>query len=272
MTSEPDDGDVDADRSQRGIFDLTGMVALVTGGNNGIGLASATALATAGASVAIWGRRSDRNREAVEALRRAGRGEMYSATVDVSDADAVATGFDDVVATLGRVDCTFVNAGIADHATSFLAISDESRDDVLGTNLIGAWSTIRAAVSHTEERAERGDPGGSIIVNGSLAASRGLAGGEHYGAAKAALGAVVRGIAVEYGNIGLRANMVCPGYIERDGAPGRFAAEIAKRGPIPRYGKPHEISGIVVYLASDASSYHTGDVITVDGGWSVNVR
>jgi NAD(P)-dependent dehydrogenase (short-subunit alcohol dehydrogenase family) len=256
----------------RGIFDLTGTVALVTGGNNGIGLAGATALSRAGASVAIWGRRSDRNDEAAEALRQVGHGVAYSATVDVSDPAAVVTGFKEVVAELGRVDCVFVNAGIADHASSFLAITDDSRDAVLGTNLLGAWSTIRAAVAHMVERAGRGDHGGSIIVNGSLAASRGLVGGEHYGAAKAALGAVVRGIAVEYGHIGVRANMICPGYIERDGAPGRFATELAKRGPIPRYGRPDEISGILVYLASDASSYHTGDVITVDGGWSVDVR
>jgi NAD(P)-dependent dehydrogenase (short-subunit alcohol dehydrogenase family) len=166
----------------------------------------------------------------------------------------------------------FVNAGIADHQASFLEITDESRDAVFGTNLLGAWSTIRAAVSHMAARSDIGDPGGSIIVNGSLAGSRGLPGGEHYGAAKAALGAVVRGIAVEYGNIGVRANMVCPGYIERDGAPGRFAEALADRGPIPRYGRPDEISGIVVYLASAASAYHTGDVITIDGGWSVNVH
>ena len=182
------------------------------------------------------------------------------------------SGFGRVVTEFGRVDCVFANAGMTEHAASFLDITDDSRDRVLQTNLLGAWSTVGAALSHMVDRHERGDSGGSIVVNGSLAAARGLSGGEHYAAAKAGLGALVRGVAAGYGRFGVRANMVCPGYIERDGESGRFASELAERGPVPRYGRPAEIAGVVVYLASEASAYHSGDTITIDGGWSINVK
>ncbi len=253
-------------------LDLSGKVALVTGGNRGIGLAAAAGLAAAGASVALWGRDHTRNTSAADLLEDLAAAPIFADRIDVADSTAVRSGFERVVAELGRVDCVFANAGIAEHAASFLDITDDSRDRVLQTNLLGAWSTVGAAVSHMVDRHERGDPGGSIVVNGSLATARGLSGGEHYAAAKAGLGALVRGVAAGYGRFGVRANMVCPGYIERDGMPGRFASKLAERGPVPRYGRPAEIAGIVVYLASEAAAYHNGDTITVDGGWSINVK
>ena len=255
-----------------GSLDLSSKVALVTGGNRGIGLAAAAALAAAGASVALWGRDQARNTAAAALLEGLSDGSVMAARTDVTDPAAVRSGFARVVAELGRVDCVFANAGIAEHAASFLDITDASRDRVLQTNLLGAWSTIGAALAHMVDRHERGDPGGSIVVNGSLAVARGLSGGEHYAVAKAGLGALVRGVASGYGRFGVRANLVCPGYIERDGMPGRFASQLAERGPVPRYGRPAEIAGIVVYLASDASAYHNGDTITIDGGWSINVK
>ena len=255
-----------------GSLDLNGKVALVTGGNRGIGLAAATALAAAGASVALWGRDEARNTAAAALVGGLAREPVMADRVDVTDPAAVSSGFERVVAELGRVDCVFANAGIAEHAASFLDITDDSRDRVLQTNLLGAWSTLGAALAHMVGRHERGDPGGSIVVNGSLTATRGLSGGEHYAVAKAGLGALVRGVAAGYGRFGVRANMVCPGYIERDGMPGRFASMLAERGPVPRYGRPAEIAGIVVYLASDASTYHNGDTITIDGGWSIDVK
>ena len=255
-----------------GSLDLSGKVALVTGGNRGIGLAAAAGLASVGASVTLWGRDAARNAAAAALLEGIAGTAVLADRVDVADPAAVRSGFGRAVTEFGRVDCVFANAGIAEHAASFLDISDDSRDRVLQTNLFGAWSTIGAALAHMVDRHERGDPGGSIVVNGSLAVARGLSGGEHYAAAKAGLGALVRGVAAGYGRFGVRANMVCPGYIERDGMPGRFAAELAERGPVPRYGRPAEIAGIVVYLASEAAAYHNGDTITIDGGWSINVK
>jgi NAD(P)-dependent dehydrogenase (short-subunit alcohol dehydrogenase family) len=248
-------------------FDLTGKVALVTGGNSGIGLAAANALARAGAAVAIWGRGAERNERAAAELSADGA-TVFADTVDVVAPEQVRAGFDRVVSHLGRVDCVFANAGTGDHAASFLDITAEMRDALLSTNLGGAWETVACAVRHMVGRAADGDPGGSIIANGSLSVFRGLRGGEHYGASKAAMSVVMKGIAVEYGRFGVRANTVCPGFIEKDGRPGRFEAALVERGPIPRYGRADEIGGIIVYLASDAASYHTGDVITIDGGWT----
>jgi NAD(P)-dependent dehydrogenase (short-subunit alcohol dehydrogenase family) len=250
-------------------FDLTGRVALVTGGNGGIGLAAAFALAEAGASIAIWGRSEQRNSEAVDRLR-AVTDSVVAQRVDVNDAAAIDAGFTELVATAGRVDAVFVNAGVMVPVPTFLDITADIRQTVLDTNLVGAWQTIAAAVAHMKARAEAGDPGGSIIVNGSLSVFDGLPGGEHYGAAKAALSVVAKGVAVEYGRFGIRANTICPGFIVKDGAVPRFGAELAARGPIPRYGTPEEIAGIVVYLSSDAARYHNGDIITIDGGWRAN--
>ena len=251
-------------------FDLGGKVALITGGNSGIGLSAAEALAAAGATVAIWGRRANRNQLASEQLRSLGA-TAFSDTVDVADPDQVERGFGRVVDELGRVDCVFLNAGRRSHRATFLDITPDDRRALLDTNLHGAWDTATCAVRHMTERADAGDAGGSIIVNGSLTVFGGLPGGQHYGAAKSSLVALTRGLAVEYGPRGIRTNMICPGFIEREGPPGRFTEELSRRGPTPRYGRPDEIGGIIVYLASDAASYHNGDVITIDGGWRASV-
>jgi NAD(P)-dependent dehydrogenase (short-subunit alcohol dehydrogenase family) len=247
-------------------FDLTGKVALVTGGNGGIGLSAALALARAGASIAIWGRNEARNTAAEQQLR-AVTSAVFVQQIDVSDPAAIASGFAELLMSAGRVDTVFVNAGIMQPVPTFLDITADIRQTVLDTNLIGAWQTMTSAVRHMKDRADAADPGGSIIVNGSLSVFDGLPGGEHYGAAKAALSVVAKGIAVEYGRYGIRANTICPGFIAKDGVPHRFKEELQARGPIPRYGTTDEIGGIVVYLASDAASYHNGDIITIDGGW-----
>ena len=251
-------------------FDLTGKVALVTGGNSGIGFATAEALARAGADVAIWGRRADRNAEAATHLRSLGV-RVHADEVDVSDTEQVDRGFARVLETFGRVDHTFANAGVTHHQPSFLDITPDVRATVVGTNLYGVWDVMAATVRHMVARAEAGDPGGSIVVNGSLASFGGLPGGEHYGVTKSGLITLVRGVAVEHGKHGIRVNLVCPGHIERDGKPGRKAELMAAESPVPRYGRPDEIAGVVVYLASDAATFHTGDLITIDGGWRARV-
>ncbi|MFJ3779005.1 SDR family NAD(P)-dependent oxidoreductase [Streptomyces sp. NPDC090075] len=248
-------------------LDLTGKVALVTGGNSGIGRAAATALARAGASVAIWGRRKERNEAVAEELRAIGA-TVYAASVDISDPEAVRAGAEAVIETLGRLDIAFANAGDLVPSAGFLDTGDEARGQQFGTVLDGTWNTVAAAARHMVARAEAGDPGGSIILTGSLAAKHGAPGLAHYGAAKAALVGLAKSTAVEFGRHGVRVNVINPGFIatETGGAP--FAELLAQRAPVPRYGQPGEIAGAVVYLASDAAAYHTGDVLTIDGGWT----
>jgi NAD(P)-dependent dehydrogenase (short-subunit alcohol dehydrogenase family) len=251
-------------------FDLSGKVALVTGANNGLGLGFATGIAKAGGDVVIWGRRAEKNEEAAAELRRYG-GRVLAQSVDVSDEQQVREGIDRAVAELGRIDTLVANAGVSSRPPSFHEMPSQMWHDLLATSLHGAFYTLREGLRHMVERAEAGDPGGSVITCGSLLVFSGVPRLQHYGAAKAALASVTRSIAVEYGHLGIRANMVAPGYFE-SGLGGRDPDVLAKReaqmqaNPIPRAGTKEDLEGIAVYLASDASSYHTGDVIVIDGG------
>lgn len=250
----------------RNLFDLTGKVALVTGGNAGLGLGMADGLAEAGADVVIWGRRDEANRVAAERLRRHG-GRVGHRAVDVSDELQVVEGFAAAVAEFGRVDCVIVNAGVAD-ITPFHEMTRDVWEGLLGINLHGAFYTCREATRHMRDRALAGNPGGSIILNGSLAVFAGVPGMEHYATAKGGLNSMSKGLAVELAPHGIRVNMICPGYFASDlgDADSPMVAMLLQKTPAGRVGTAEDLTGIVVYLASDQSSYHTGDTITIDGG------
>lgn len=256
-------------------FDLTGKVALVTGGNSGLGLAYATGIAKAGGDLVIWGRRAKQNERAAEALRAHGA-EVLAQAVDVSDESQVVEALAEAVVARGRLDCVIANAGISSRPPSFHELDSAMWHQLLATNLHGAFYTLREGARHMVERAEGGEPGGSLIACGSLLALIGVPRLEHYGAAKGALLSVVRCLAVEYGGYGIRANMIAPGYFEsslkRDEEVVRERAEqMRDRNPIPRPGYGPDLEGVAVYLTSDASSYHTGDVLVIDGGMSIAI-
>jgi NAD(P)-dependent dehydrogenase (short-subunit alcohol dehydrogenase family) len=259
------------------LFDLGGKVALVTGGNNGLGLGWATGIAQAGGDVVIWGRRRERNEEAAAELRQYG-GRVLAMEVDVSDEAQVVRGMRDAIDELGRLDCVIPNAGINTHPPSFVDLGSDLWHGLLAINLHGVYYTLRESVRHMVERSEQGDPGGSLITCGSLTVTQGRPAIQHYSAAKGAIAAVTRGIAVEYGGHGIRANMILPGRIASslggDKTPEQIEAVeslMRERNPIPRRGTPADLQGIVVYLMSDASAYHTGDMITIDGGLSISI-
>jgi NAD(P)-dependent dehydrogenase (short-subunit alcohol dehydrogenase family) len=250
------------------MFDLTGKVALVTGANSGLGLAMAEGLAKAGADVVIWGRREDRNAEAAERLRVHG-GRVSHRAVDVGNEQAIIDAFAAAVAEMGRVDCVIPNAGLAG-VVPVEDMSGEKWHELLRVNLDGAFYTAREACKHMKQRSLAGDRGGSIIFNGSLAVFTGVPGLTHYAAAKGGLNASMRAMAVEMGIHEVRCNMICPGYIPTELGSSAEAQPIIDatlaRSPIKTIGKPEDLQGIVVYLASDLSKYHTGDTITLDGG------
>lgn len=254
----------------RGLFDLTGKVVLATGANAGIGLGFLQGCARHGADVIVWGRRSDKNAEAVETLLSLGAGRAHAESVDVSDEGAVASAFEASLRALGRVDCVFANAGFHDRAESFADLSSEAYHSLLAVNLHGAFYTLREAARHMRERARAGDPGGSIVACGSLSMFHGLQGMEHYAAAKGALSAMIKGLAVELGPYGVRANMLAPGFILTEMTDAARVQAISERfaaiTPLGRPGELVDIEGPAVYLASDASRFHTGDVLVVDGG------
>lgn len=256
------------------MFDLTGKVGLVTGGNSGLGLGFATGMAKCGADIVVWGRRADRNAEAEEVLRAAGAPRVWSQTVDVSDEEQVVAGMAAAVTHMGRVDCVVQNAGFASMAP-FHEMTTEVYGSLLAVAQHGGFWTLREGVRHMLARAEAGDPGGSLLLCGSLTQFRGEPMIAHYGAAKSAMQAMMRSVAVEYGHHGIRANMVTCGWFYTDmygGAPkDRFPFDrtIRERNPIRRWGEIADVEGIAAYLASDAASYHTGDVIVIDGGTSL---
>lgn len=251
-------------------FDLNDKVVLVTGGNRGIGFGFAQALYEAGAAVAIWGSNEKNNHDAVERLGNGAK----AWTVNVADEHQVAAAMLDVAAHFGRIDAVFANAGIGGGAKSFSEFPTETYRRVLSVNLDGVFFTLREAAKHMVQRANAGDPGGSLIGVASLAAIEGAAKNEAYAATKGAVVSMMKSIAVEHARYGIRANSILPGWIATDMTQGAqdnpaFAEKVIPRVPMRRWGEPKDFGGVAVYLASDASSYHSGDSFVIDGGYSI---
>ena len=255
-------------------FDLSGKVALVTGGNRGIGLGMAKALAASNASLAIWGRKEAANAAAVEELSALGTGEVKAWAVDVADEQAVIDATVDVVSSMGRIDSCFANAGVGFGAPSFVEMTTEIWRKNMAVNMEGAFWTLRESVKHMVERAKAGDPGGSVVGVASLAGIEGAARNQAYAATKGGLPSMMRGIAVEHGRYGIRANSILPGWIATDMTElaqdsDVFTTKVISRVPIRRWGEPEDFGGMAVYLASDASKYHSGTTLIIDGGYAV---
>jgi NAD(P)-dependent dehydrogenase (short-subunit alcohol dehydrogenase family) len=254
-------------------FDLTGKVSLVTGGNGGIGFGMVEALAQAGSDIVIWGSNPDKN-AAAEARLKALDVRVLAQTVDVSDETAVDAAFAEAAAAMGRIDTVIANAGIGIKGKPFIDIPTEDYRKILSVNLDGVFFTFRAACRHMVERANAGDPGGSLVAISSLSAIDGAARNEHYAATKGALLPLIKAIAVEHARYGVRANSILPGWIATDMTQKsqdseKFNANVISRVPLRRWGKPEDFGGMAVYFASDASRFHTGDQVLIDGGYAI---
>jgi len=250
-------------------IDLTGHVALVTGGNDGIGMGIADALAGAGADVCIVGRRQERNDAAASTLRRHG-GRVLPVTCDVSDPEEVEAAVVAAASELGGLDSCFAAAGVMSKGDPFLRISPADVREVLATNLEGAFATFQSAARQMIATGR----GGSLVGVASVAAQFGQPRGQHYAASKAGLLAVVRGCAVELARHRIRVNAILPGWTQTamtdgflDSEP--FRARVLPRIPVGRWGTPSDFAGVALYLAGPLSEYHTGDTLTIDGGYSV---
>jgi NAD(P)-dependent dehydrogenase (short-subunit alcohol dehydrogenase family) len=250
------------------LSDLTGKVVVVTGGNAGIGLGLARGVARAGASVAIWARNTDRNKQAVEELSGLGVA-ASSARCDVSDEDQVAAAMADTLAEHGRVDALFANAGVyGDSAFVDMTLAEWRR--VMSINLEGAFLTLQAAARHM---VERGD-GGSLVAVASTASIFGAPRKEHYAASKAAMVSLMRSLAVELARHRIRCNSLLPGWTDTEllsDAKGyqKFVDATVGRTPVRRWGTPDDFAEVAVFLADPAITFHTGDTVVVDGGYSI---
>ncbi len=242
---------------------LEGKVAVVTGGNSGIGLATAKRFKDEGARVAIAGRDPETLKEAVKTLGK----DVLAVRTDVADLAAIDKLYAEVSQKLGKIDVLFVNAGVAKFAP--LATTTETLyDENFNINTKGAYFTIQKALPYLRD-------GASIILNTSVAGQTGSPSTSVYSATKAALRSIARTAAAELADRGIRVNVVAPGPIEtpiigRTGLPkdviDEFAKTIIAKVPMKRFGKAEEVAGTVAFLASSDASYITGVEINVDGG------
>jgi NAD(P)-dependent dehydrogenase (short-subunit alcohol dehydrogenase family) len=252
---------------KKNLFDLSGKTALVTGGNSGIGLGFAEGLAMHGANVCIWGTNATKNAVALAQLKEYDT-HVEAMVCDVGDRDAVERTFAQTVEKFGRVDSCFANAGVGSKGTPFVAMDLEEWRSIFRVNMEGVFHTFQFAIRHMVEKKILG----SLVVTSSGSAVFGAPRTEHYAATKAGVLAMMRAVAVEHARHGIRSNAIVPGWIETP-MTDRFInldlykQKVLTRIPLRRWGSGDDFRGLAVYLASDASAYHTGDMLTIDGGY-----
>src|SRR4051812_13391676 len=248
-------------------FRLDGKVAVVTGGNRGLGRAFAEALGEAGASVAVLARDRAANDRAVAELGAAGIA-ARGFVADVTDREGVARAAGEIVEAFGRVDVLVNNAGTCIHRPA-LEVTPQEWDEVITVNLTGVWNGCQAFGRHMV------DAGGGVIVNvGSMSAAivNRPQWQPAYNASKAAVHHLTRSLAAEWAPLGVRVNALAPGYIATEMSPvddPRFRRYWIEDAPMQRCGQPAELGPAVVFLASAASAFVTGEVLVVDGGYSL---
>jgi NAD(P)-dependent dehydrogenase (short-subunit alcohol dehydrogenase family) len=246
---------------------LPDKVTVITGAASGIGRGSALVFGREGARVVVSDIQAEAGRETAATIRAAGGTAMF-VRCDVTSPDQVRELFAETVATWGRVDVVFANAGVGGFATRLVDISEERWRRLLEVNLTGPFLCMKYGIPRMIESG-----GGSIILTASIGGLAAFPGSAAYSAAKGGIVAMARTAAIEYAADGVRVNAICPGYIETP-LSGRFSgddrsafwAKLASDTPLGRMGLPEDIARVALFLASDESAYVTGIAIPVDGG------
>jgi gluconate 5-dehydrogenase len=243
-------------------FSLSGRIVLVTGATRGLGLEIARGMAAAGAVVGINGRDAERARGIAYSIPNA-----FPAPFDVTDLRTAAAAIDDIVARHGHLDCLVNNAAMRDRRP-LQDIAAEDFRRLIETNLVAQYELSRVASRHMAARGQ-----GRLVFISSMVGLQSFRGDPAYVASKGGLEALMRALAVELGEKGIAANAIAPGFFMTDVNAPFFATprlvELARRIPLQRFGRPDELVGAAIFLASDAASYITGHVLTVDAGLSV---
>jgi NAD(P)-dependent dehydrogenase (short-subunit alcohol dehydrogenase family) len=249
-------------------FDLTGKVALVTGASSGLGVHFARTLAAAGASVAIAARRAERLASLQAELQSSGR-KAVAVELDVQSGDSITAAFAAVEEALGPIDIVVNNAGIS-IVRPALEMPVEDWDAVVNTNLRGAWLVAQTA----GKRWLMGKRPGVIVNIASILGLRTIGQVAPYNASKAGLIHLTRALAMEWARHDIRVNAICPGYIETEMNSDFWKTpagqRLIDRIPQRRIGKPEHLDGALLLLSSEAGSFMTGSVLTVDGGHTVS--
>ena len=251
------------------LFSLDGHVALITGASRGLGFAMAEGLAEAGATIVANGRSADTLEAVAVRLRERGL-KAHISPFDVTDYGAARTAIDSIVSRYGRIDTLIANAGI-NHRVALAEWTPEDWDRVVSANLNACFFLAQHAAV-TMRRQGRG----RIIFTTSIAGVLGLGKVHGYTASKSGLIGLTRSLASELGEYGITCNGILPGYFETDLTASYlqsadYVARLNSRVPLRRWGRPNDLAGVAVFLASDAASYVTGQQIVVDGGYTISL-
>jgi NAD(P)-dependent dehydrogenase (short-subunit alcohol dehydrogenase family) len=249
------------------LFDLSGKVAMVTGGSRGLGEVAATALAKAGADVAVCGRNTADLDRVTSAMRALGR-KAEPFVLDVTAKATVHDGVERILGQFGKVDILVNNAGV-NHRVPVLEFSEEAWDLVINTNLKGYFLVAQAVVPQMIECGY-----GKVINMSSILGTVALPNQVAYASSKGGVDQMTKVMALEWAKQGVRVNAIGPTYFETElvaqlrNDPERFNF-INERTPMGRWGYPSELEGIVIFLAAPASDFITGQTIYIDGGWTI---